>query len=320
MFRTFLKAAAQRYLDISFKVSRVHSVRIVENPGLWMSRDELTELVGDLRKVAATTLPAGDLTYGVFSGDLARLEHSVITLVSQREDGAPVAFNALARMDVDLGHRSEDVLHLGLVMVNPNLRSQGLSWVLYGLTCILMLFRNGMRPLWVSNVTQVPAVVGLVGGGFARVFPAPGQVRPSPRSLMHLLLARSILNDHRYVFGVGDEAHFDEDSFIIADAYTGGSDHLKKTFDDAPKHRDEAINSYCAEHLDYDRGDDILQLGQIDLQTALSYIAREVPPRSFAALSLAVGMAVLQRCALPILHWSDGRRDFGVLRAREQKP
>jgi len=292
VFRTFLKAAAQRYLDISFKVSRVHSVRIVENPGLWMSRDELTELVGDLRKVAATTLPAGDLTYGVFSGDRARLEHSVITLVSQREDGAPVAFNALARMD----------------------------WVLYGLTCILMLFRNGMRPLWVSNVTQVPAVVGLVGGGFARVFPAPGQVRPSPRSLMHLLLARSILNDHRYVFGVGDEAHFDEDSFIIADAYTGGSDHLKKTFDDAPKHRDEAINSYCAEHLDYDRGDDILQLGQIDLQTALSYIAREVPPRSFAALSLAVGMAVLQRCALPILHWSDGRRDFGVLRAREQKP
>ena len=236
-----------------------------------------------------------------------------------KSDQTPVAFNALAHIDVDLGHRSEDVLHLGLVMVDPQLRSQGLSWVLYGLTCILMLFRNGMRPLWISNVTQVPAVVGLVGSGFARVFPAPGHSTPKTRSLMHLLLARRITKDHRHVFGVGDDAEFDEDRFVILNAYTGGSDHLKKTFEEAPKHRDEAVNAFCDRELNYQRGDDVLQLGQIDTKTALSYLAREVPPRSFAAVFMIVGAAVLQRLALPIWHWTDGRRDFGVLRAREQQ-
>lgn len=318
MFRIFLKAASQDYLDISFSVSRAHKVRVVECPGKWMSLDELNQLLGDLRTVASKTLPAGDLNYGVFGEDPSHLSRSIVTLITQKSDQTPVAFNALARMDVDLGHRQEDVLHLGLVLVDPDLRSQGLSWVLYGLTCILMLFRNAMRPLWVSNVTQVPAVVGLVGSGFARVYPAPGAADQTSKSLLHLMLARRIMKDHRTVFGVGADAKFDEDRFVITNAYTGGSDHLKKTFEDAPKHRDDAVNDYCKTELDYDRGDDVLQLGQIDMATALSYLTREVPSRSWAAVALAVGATLLQRLALPVLHWADGTRDFGVLRAREQ--
>lgn len=294
-------------------------VRVVERPSLWMEPHDLESFVGKLRTVAAATLPAGDLEYGVFGQDPASLKRSIVTLVTVKSDEAPVAFNALALMNVNLGHRCEEVLHLGLVMVDPKLRSQGLSWVLYGLTCILMLFRNGLRPLWISNVTQVPAVVGLVGSGFAHVFPAPGNKTLNARSLMHLLLARRITKDHRHVFGVGDDAEFDEDRFVIVNAYTGGSDHLKKTYEEAQKHRDLAVNAFCEKELDYDRGDDVLQLGQIDVKTAISYLAREVPPRSFAAVLMIVGAAVLQRLALPVWHWADGRRDHGVLRAREQQ-
>lgn len=318
MFRIFLKAASQNYLDISFSVSRTHMVRVVECPGLWMDDGKLEKLVEDLRTVASKTLPSGDLDYGVFGQDRSHLSRSIITLITLKSDQTPVAFNALARMDVDLRHRQEEVLHLGLVMVDPNLRSQGLSWVLYGLTCILMLFRNGMRPLWVSNVTQVPAVVGLVGSGFSQVYPSPGTNRKYTRSLMHLMLARRIMKDHRRVFGVGEEADFDEDRFIITNAYTGGSDNLKKTFEDAPKHREDAVNHFCETQLNYERGDDVLQLGQIDTTIALSYLTREVPSRSLATVVLALGAALLQRLALPIWHWSDGRRDFDVLRAREQ--
>ncbi len=318
MLSAIIRAASQRYMDVRLNASGGYRVRIVERPGLWMSPDELDKLVADLRQVASKTLPAGELTYGVFAGDRDRLGQSVITLVSRRDDQTPVAFNALALMEVDLGHRSEEVLHLGLVMVDPDLRSQGFSWVLYGLTCVLMLFRNGMRPLWISNVTQVPAVVGLVGSGFARVFPAPEGGAQNRRSLLHLLLARDIMRHHRHVFGVGSEAGFDEDRFVISNAYTGGSDHLKKTFADAPKHRDQVVNDYCRDQLDYNRGDDVLQLGQMDTPTALSYVGREVPRGSFAAVALAVFAAVLQRLAMPLWQWADTQRDFGILRAREQ--
>lgn len=316
MLNVFFKATSQQYLDISFSVSPTQKVRVVEAPGLWMTSEDLQELVSKLRQVASKTLPVGELEYGVLGGDRERLDSSIVTLVSQKTDDSPVAFNALARIEVDFGHHSEDVLHLGLVMIDPHQRSQGLSWVLYGLTCILMLFRNGMRPLWISNVTQVPAVVGIVSSGFSRVYPMADAARREGRSLMHLLLARRIMKDHRHVFGVGDDAGFDEDRFVITNAYTGGSDHLKKTYQDAPKHRDGDVNAFCERELDYERGDDVLQLGQIDLTNALSYFAREVPPRSFAAVLLAMSAALLNRLALPVWHWFDIHHDFGVLRAR----
>lgn len=315
MFRAFLRAAGQDYMNISLGAGGGRDVRILERPGHWMAQTELAELSAKLRAVAGKTLPAGQLTYGVLGGEPAAMERSIVTLVTDRQSGAPIAFNALALIDVDLGHTREEVLHLGLVMVDPEARQQGLSWVLYGLTCVLMLFRNGLRPRWISNVTQVPSVVGLVSSGFARTYPNPEG--PSARSLMHLMLARAILKDHRSVFGVGPEAQFDEERFVITNAYTGGSDDLKKTFEEAPKHRDAVFNEYCRAELDYARGDDVLQLGQVDVPTSLAYIAREVPARSFAALALAIGAAILQKAALPLWHWSDSRRDFGLLRARE---
>lgn len=309
---------SQKFLDISFNASHDHKVRVIEYPGQWMQQAELDQLVADLRRVAATVLTAGELKYGVFSGNLDSLSQSAITLVVDRETNRPVAFNALANMDVDLGGKHETVLHLGLVLIDPTVQSRGLSWVLYGLTCILMLFRNGLRPLWLSNVTQVPAVVGLVSSGFSRVFPAPQAPGVGGRSLQHLLLARRIMTDHRHVFGVGPEAGFDEDRFVITDAYTGGSDHLKKTYEEAPKHRDAAYNEFCLRQLDYERGDDVLQLGQIDIATALSYLTREVPPKSAFSLFIFASAVVLQRLALPILHWADTDRSFGILRKRQK--
>lgn len=312
----FFKAISRRYLDLEFNASREHSVRILESPGKWMPPQELDRLRADLRAVASTTLSSGDLTYGVFSSDPEPLSNAIVTLVKRRDDGHPIAFNALSKMEIDLGNRTEPFLHLGLVLIDPTVQSRGLSWVLYGLTCVLMLIRNGLRPLWLSNVTQVPAVVGLVSSGFARVFPAPQENDGGQRSLHHLLLARRIMANHRGVFGVGPDAEFDEDRFVITNAYTGGSDHLKKTFEQAPKHRDEVFNAFCETHLDYARGDDVLQLGQIDIATGLAYLTREVPPRSaFSFLILAIS-AVVQRVALPIFHWAETDRPFGILRAR----
>lgn len=316
MIRAFLKASRQKHMDLTLSVPGGRQVRILERPGLWMAPDALDALGADLRSVAGKTLPAGQLTYGVLGGERAATERAVITLVSDRKTGAPIAFNALALMQVDLGHRTEDVLHLGLVMIDPEVRQQGLSWILYGLTCVLMVLRNGLRPLWVSNVTQVPSVVGLVSSGFAQTFPNPGDPT-ARRSLTHLMLARAILRDHRAVFGVGPEAEFDEARFVITNAYTGGSDDLKKTYEDAPKHREAVYNDFCRAELDYARGDDVLQLGIVDVPSSLAYIRRDVPAGGLAALAFAIGAAALQRAAMPLWQWADSRRDFGPLRARE---
>ncbi|MEM8793969.1 MAG: hypothetical protein AAGE61_00270 [Pseudomonadota bacterium] len=301
-------------MDLRFNTSDGFETRILERPALWMDEEDLAALRKDLIDVASKTIARGALTYGVFSEDQEALERTVITLVRDRETGQPIAFNALAVMEVEYGQEPKTVLHLGLVMVDPNVRSRGLSWVLYGLTCILIFVRNGFRPVWVSNVTQVPAVVGMVSETFSNVYPMP-ECR-NRLSLTHLLLARRIMRDHRHVFGVGSDAGFDEDRFVITNAYTGGSDDLKKSFNEAQKHRDEIYNRFCEDTLDYDRGDDVLQLGEIDLNAARTYLQKSVPPGSFLTLLFAGAFVFLQRVALPIVYWFDASRSWGDLRGR----
>ena len=153
LFQLLTGSVLRRYIDVKINTGKEFETRIVERPGRWMPADELKTLSSQLASVASHTLPAGSLKYGVFSGNPDNLKNTVITLVRRKDNGQPIAFNALAIMDLELGRQPLQVLHLGLVMVDPNERSQGLSWVLYGLTCILLFFRNQFRPFWVSNVT-----------------------------------------------------------------------------------------------------------------------------------------------------------------------
>jgi hypothetical protein len=308
----WLKAFSQETIDLTLRTHTGLQTRIVESPGLSLPQQDLDQLVADLRTIAGKTLPAGSLTYGIFSGERERLSRAIVTLIREEVSGRPIAFNALSVMSVELDGEPQQVTHLGLVMIDPDVQGQGLSWVLYGLTTLVLFARDGLRPKWISNVTQVPAVFGMVCDTFSDVFPSPD----ARQSFAHLQLARGIMREHRAVFGVGDEAGFDEARFVITDAYTGGSDALKKTYDVAPKHRDEQYNAFCLRELDYARGDDVLQLGRVDLAGARRYLQREVPAGSMPALLAASAVLALQRLVLPLMHWMDDTRTFGTLRPR----
>jgi hypothetical protein len=246
------------------------------------------------------------------------MSRAIVTLISEETTGRPIAFNALSVMDVELDGAPAQVTHLGLVMVDPDVRGQGFSWVLYGLTALVIFARDGLRPKWISNVSQVPAVVGMVCETFSDVFPSPHV--GVHQSYAHLQLARGIMARHRAVFGVGEEAGFDEARFVIANAYTGGSEPLKKSYETAPKHRDAQYNAFCARELDYVRGDDVLQLGRIDLAGARRYLLSEVPHGSLPGLLAAVALLALQRLVLPVVYWLDDSRAFGILRPRLHHP
>lgn len=201
-----------RLLDTTVGAGPGLRSRIVERPGLALAPADLAALVKDVRSIARSVLDDGDLTYGIFSGDPETLSRTVLTVVYEKKSGRPVAFNALAILDADLGGRSVEILHLGLVMVRPDVRGSGLSATLYGLTCVLLIVRRQCRAVWVSSVTQVPAVVGMVAETFSDVYPGRPGAR---RSFQHERLARQIIGRWRHAFGVYDEAGFDADRFVI---------------------------------------------------------------------------------------------------------
>ena len=303
-----------RYIDLSLPVGQRRRLRIVEKPGLWMPAPALAELRQKLRTIASRTLGDRDLEYGIFSSDPSRLAATYVTLVSDVKTGAPIAFNALPSIALELDGRPLELIHLGLVMVDPEQRSKGLSWVLYGLTCFLLFIRNQGRPVWLSNVTQVPAIVGMVSETFSDVYPDPAT--RNPRKFRHLVLVRQIMREHRHVFGVGPEAEFDEEAFVIRNAYTGGSDNLKKSFEQAQKHRKPLFNDYCQQALDYDRGDDVIQIGRLDMDAARRYLTDMVPRRAWALVGVAAVLTLVQRALLPLVQWLDTSREWGRLRPR----
>lgn len=316
MVGSWWRALVSPRLDLRIVTHRGYETRIVARPGIILADAELAELVDRLRRVAGRTLNEGELTYGVFSGDRERLSRSVITLITEKGSGKPVAFNALVLMDTEFAGEAQEVLHLGLVMVDPDARGTGLSSALYGLTVLILFLRGGLRARWISNVTQVPAIVGMVSETFSDVFPSPDD--GARQRFAHLSLARQIMRRHRHVFGVGADAGFYEARSVITNAYTGGSDDLKKSFDEAAKHRDARYNEFCRDALDYARGDDVLQLGRIDLAAARRYLLREAPQGSLPALAGAAFFLLLQRMILPAWYWLDTAKPYGLLRPRHE--
>ena len=298
-----------RPLDTNIRLGNGARARIVERPGTVLDDAALASLVADIQAVARACIPDGSLDYGVLDGTSDALDRAIVTLIHDA-NGRPIAFNALALVETDIA----PVVHLGLVMIDPKVRSGGLSWALYGLTCFLLFARAGFRPIVVSSVSQVPAVIGMVARTFSDVFPDPS-LRRRP-SLRQRLTARALVCDHAHVFGVDDRARFDETTFVLADAYRGGSDALKKSFAEAQPHREAVFNDWAERHLDYARGDDVVQIGAIDMAAARNFLLRQVPRSRLASVGLIAGFAGIERLVLPLAHWLDTRRAFGSLRPR----
>ena len=310
MLGAILRNVGQSYLDQSLRTGAGLRVRVCERPGEWMEPVRLDALRAELNAVAAQCLTDVPLDYGVFNPASDALNQSIITVVSD-DTGRPIAINALSLMELDIPPEPVEVLHLGLVMVVPDQRQRKLSWVLYGLTCFLIFVRRQMRPVWITSVTQVPAVVGMVDQMFTGVWPSP---MSQPHYLSHMMIARAVMADHRHVFGVAGAAGFDVNRFVITDAYTGGSDALAKTWDVAAKHREDVYNTFCAVNLDYTRGDDLLQVGQMDMAAMRTYLSREVPRGAILRILGAAALVALSRIILPVTYWVDSAKAWDILR------
>lgn len=282
-----LRRIGFRGVDLELPTVRGVSVRILERPGIWMDDAGRRRLLEELREVARRGTGGRPLTYGILSGSEALWNRAILTVLRDVRAGRAVGFSAMSGVDVRVGGRSRSVLHLGLLMLDPGYRGRGFSRLVYGMSLVLAFLRRGGRSFWVSNVSQVPAVLGMVGTGLEQVFPAPDARRTDE----HLAVALEIMSRHRSVFGVGEDADFDPERFVITNAYTGGSDNLKKRYFEAPKYHDPAVNEWCRRELDYERGDDFLQL------------ARFTPGVAWAC---ARSFVLRSSLAAPVLHGAAG--------------
>jgi hypothetical protein len=276
------RAVLTREREVTTRLRADVEAVIYDRPGLWMDDARLARLQAELQTVAHAAVP-GSLAYGVLTGERAPFENRLVVVARNPTSGEVAGFNALPWLAVELGGRTVTVMHFGLLIIHPHFQRQGLQGLLYGLGAFSAFHRSADRPLWISNVTEVPAVFGAVCDQVQAPYPtyhASGPPTDAQRTLATAIMAR-----HRHEFGVGPEAGFDADRFVITGSYTGGSDALKKTFESAPPYRDAACNEFCRAQLDYGRGDDFLQIGQLDATVVTNWLTRRIPAELRPALA-----------------------------------
>ena len=301
---SIIRGIGKTYFEFKFESGSGETVHILEKPEYLLDEIEQKSLREEIFALSLKCTPNNQaLDYGIFNDPNHNniLNQCILTLIRDNNSNKLIAFNCLPLLDLTLKNKPIYFVHLGLVMIDPDYRSKGLLYILYGLTVVIMFCRKRLAPIWVSNVTQVPAVVGSFSEGFNNVF--PNALKNSRRSFDHLSLVRQIMLNHTHVFGVGNDAEFDEKTFIIKNAYTGGSDNLLKTWNQVTKYRNDSVNDFCQKHLNYDRGDDFIQIGKFDFFALQKYIIRMIPAKSLILILNNIFIVFLQSILLPVYHW-----------------
>ena len=119
---------------------------------------------------------------------------------------------------------------------------------------------------------------------------------------MALFIARAFLmnNSDRTV---SPNKEWNSEMQIIENSYTGGADHLKKSFAAAPKHRNPVVNEICEEHLDYERGDDFVQIGKLSPSTFIQLFKSKKSRQTRLQMSINILIFSLAAMILPVLRW-----------------
>lgn len=273
IFNTPFSQKGKRFWELQFGKKIIF--KVWEKPGLWMNNDDLALIINDLQKIVSKAQPSDKpITYGVLQGDIEDLKRRVLTIVYDKNTGEAIGFSAQIFFDTEVNFRSKDCLHLGLACVSSHYKGKSLLGYLYFLPNILMLFKRKLKPIWISNVSQVPAVIGVVAEYYDEVFPNP--IYFTEQTSIHQQIATQLMQRNRSVFGTGQDAILHLRQQIITNSYTGGSDDLKKTYEACPKFRKDEVNVFCQQHLNYQRGDDFLQIGILSENLIFKFLEKKI--------------------------------------------
>lgn len=245
-------------------MNKTHETSLYYRPGESLSDPEMESLVHDLREVAGTCF-ASIPNYQCLEGSADSLADKVIT-VARRADGRLDGFCSAMLIPVpEVG----EVLHLGLTCVRPDVRGARLTHALTSrLVVEIMLRHRPLRPQWVSNVACVLSSLGSVALHFDAVYPSPFE--PSHPRREHRLVAETIDRYYRKQIDIHESATFDDESFVFRGS-VAGTPFQKRAQDERYHHRDPLLNSFYAERMRFEEGDEVLQVGCVTAWSLLKY-------------------------------------------------
>jgi len=254
-------------------------VKVFDQPGRWMGVCPLRRLHQDLLTIARESLDEVP-NYGLFTGQRSAYANRVIAVAYEAETGQPVAFTAMVYLPVELVSsrsasfsagpvRTEIVIHLGLTMIRRAYRGKRIQTPLFQKVFLLPIWNLKRLRFIVTNIAASPAGIGAVSDYFQNVYPDyRGQNLRRP---FHLEVAEQVLARYRHEFGCSSQAVFEPENFVVRGSNhpTGGGAYQFIKDDPVSQYRNEECNRYCRERLNYSHGDELFQVGEVDVIRSL---------------------------------------------------
>lgn len=243
-------------------------IEVFEKPGQILGDTPLAELSNDIQDIAKScfhTLP----DYQAMVGTREALSDKLIS-IARDDAGKAQGFCAMVFLDIEGVGR---VLHLGLTCVHPEARGRRLTHFLVkkALTGYL-LKQNPFGKIWISNCAAVLSSLGNVAMHFEQVFPSP--FYSGTPGGTHLKIARAIDSRFRDKMYVMPDAVLDENRFVFRASVKGTVFHKEKN-DLAYHHRKNGLNRFYANIMNFENGDEVLQIGYFRLVSVVKYVLRQ---------------------------------------------
>lgn len=270
-----------------------YRIRVYDQPGRWMTDDQLESLKGQLSEIAARSMEDVP-TYGVFSGQRSSFVNRVVGVVTVARTDEPVAFTALVYLPITLNGQVHPVLHLGLTMIKKRFRGHRLQGPLFE-KLFFTPSLNQLRNDWIlTNIAASPAGIGSVADYFEDAY--PHYRGTNERRAYHLTVAEKLLRYYRHEFGCAETAVFDPETFVVKGSNDprGGGAYQFIREDPVSRHKQEECNSFCNERLRYAEGDELFQVARLNMIRGIVGILRRIGVRKRAA-------AQVERASIPAM-------------------
>lgn len=250
------------------------SYTFLNRPGNDWSDCRLSDLVQSLREVAASCLDEIP-DYQCLVLDRNFFKRALIVIAKDTKTSKVIGFCSTVLFDMPT---KENVLHLGLTCVSPNYRGLKLTHHLTSRAIKgYFLHISPFKPLWITNVACVLSSLGNVAKHFEHVYPSPYRKKPTAK---HVQIAREVSRSYRSDFFVTEDVFFNEESFIF-EASVAGNSFEKSDTDTKFYHREERLNDFYKSLLNFNRGDEVLQVGYVSIFSVFKFAFRKFKKKYF---------------------------------------
>ncbi|MDY0002046.1 MAG: hypothetical protein RBU30_12170 [Polyangia bacterium] len=257
-------------------------LRTYDQPGRWMTDQEIARLTDTLREIAGRSMDAVP-TYGVFTGSRKAFSNRVVGVASVSRTDEPVALTAMVYLPIMIDGRVEPVLHLGLTMIKKRFRGQRLQGPLFEKLMYMTFYNQLKGHFYLTNIAASPAGIGSVADYFQDAYPHY-RGKTEPRAY-HLEIAQKVLASYRHEFGCSGSARFDPETFVVKgsnDPDKGGAWQFIRE-DPVSMYKEEECNRFCTERLRFNQGDELFQVANVDILSGTLGVLRRLRERKTAA-------------------------------------